>query len=362
MHVSRLLIALSLLLFLPSCADKLVLKKSSFAKLDGWQDDDQNKALMAFLKSCNKFDAMPEDKKLHMSGIGGTYHNWKDACDKAKDVAIQNNAEAAKQFFEANFTPYLATNRGNAKSRLTGYYEMDLKGSSHRHGPYQYPIYKTPFDLVPGQQYYSREEIDNGALAGKGLELAWVDDPVRAFFLHIQGSGRINMEDGSVMRVGYDGKNGQAYKPIGRMMADTGLIDKDTISAQSIKRWLYAHPDKARSIMDTNPSYVFFRNIASEDGPIGAQGVALTPMRSLAVDKKFLPYGAPIWVNVELNGATKETSAFKKLLIAQDTGGAIKGPGRGDLFFGYGAEAEELAGYQNNLGQCYILLPSDMKI
>jgi membrane-bound lytic murein transglycosylase A len=334
----------------------MMLKPTKFSEMNGWDKDEQNQALIAFIKSCQKFNSLPPNNKLHASGVGGTYGDWRAVCDKADYLKDADNA-AAKDFFESNFTPYIASNWWKSEGRFTGYYEMGLEGSRERHGEYQYPLYKRPADLVAGKPYLSREEIESGALAGKELELAWVNDPVRAFFLQIQGSGRVHMDDGSVLRVGYDGKNGFKYVAIGRTLIDRGYIAKEDMSAQAIKKWLYDNPDKMFEVMNQNPSYVFFREIG-EDGPIGAQGVALTPLRSLAVDKKFVPYGAPVFVDVEINGAAKEEKSFKKLLIAQDTGGAIRGPVRGDLFFGYGDNAEELAGYQNNLGKYFILLPS----
>lgn len=349
---------LALMLVVSACtSDKLVLKPAQFSQIDGWENDSQEQALAAFSKSCKKFNVMPEAKNLHVSGVGGTFGNWRNVCEQAGVLTdVASNSEA-KMFFEENFTPYLATNNGKDTGRFTGYFEADLEGSYKKQGEYKYPIYKKPNDLVNGQQYYSREQIENGVLSGKNLELAWVNDPVKAFFMEIQGSGRIHMDDGSVLRVGYSGKNGHAYVPIGRVLIASGDIAKENMSAQAIKKFLYENLGKASEIMNQNPSYVFFRRVG-EDGPIGAQGVALTPFRSLAVDKRFIPYGAPVFVNVSLNGAAEPDRDFKKLLVAQDTGGAIKGPVRGDLFFGFGKTAEDLAGYQNSIGRYFILLPS----
>ncbi len=350
------------MLTLSSCAlwrntmgDKLVLEKSSFTKMSGWHADNHGEALASFLNSCKKMQKMPENKHVHKSGVGGKYKNWRELCDNAVSLDIADKT-AVRGFFEANFTPYLATNWGKAEGRFTGYFEIALQGSYTKHDEYQFPIYKTPSDVKSGEKYYSREELENGAIAGRGLEIAWVNDPVRLFFLHIQGSGRIQMDDGSILRVGYAGKNNREYIAIGRVMIDKGYIAKADMSADAIKEWLYKNPDRMDMVMNTNPSYVFFREIG-EEGPIGAQGVPLTPMRSLAVDKKFVPYGAPVWVDVELNKEKKQDKAFRRLLVAQDTGGAIKGPVRGDLFFGYGDDAEEMADYQNSKGRYYILLP-----
>lgn len=357
MHISKSYLLIILLCFLASCAareDKLTLQKSNFDKISGWHEDNHAEALASFLKSCEKFESLPEENKAHKSGIAGTYGDWKDVCQKAP----ANEPSQAREFFETNFTPYLAQNRRNPEGTFTGYYEIELKGSRKKGGIYQYPLYAKPKDLKDKQKYSSREEIENGALKGKTEEIAWVSDPVRLFFLHIQGSGRITMEDGSVMHVGYAGQNNHKYLAIGRYLIDEGYVEKEKMSAQAIKSWLYENPDKMNSVMNKNPSYVFFREIKGE-GPIGAQGVPLTPMRSLAIDKRFLPYGAPVWVDVALTGR-QDSNEFKRLLVAQDTGGAIKGPVRGDLFFGYGKEAEELAGYQNSKGRYFVLLPRNL--
>ncbi len=357
MRIGNIAFLIISLCFLASCSvfgDKLTLKETRFDEISGWQDDNHNDALTSFLQSCRKFESLPEDRPAHDSGVAGTYGDWKKVCKKA----VSGQYSDPKYFFESNFRPYLAKNWWNTKGIFTGYYEIELKGSKYRHGPYQYPLYSRPTDLKEGEKYYSRKQIENGALEGKGYEIAWVDNPVRAFFLHVQGSGRIIMDDGSVLRVGYNGKNGHKYVSIGRYMIDKGYIDKDEMSAQAIKKWLYENPSKTEKILNKNPSYVFFRQLNNSGGPIGGQGVPLTPMRSLAIDKRFVPYGAPVWVDVQLNG--NEEEHFKRLLIAQDTGGAIKGPVRGDLFFGYGDKAEHLAGHQNNVGSYFILLPKNL--
>lgn len=356
--MKKLLICI-LLLVLSACAkDKLVLKPANYAQIDGWEEDSSAEALPAFLKSCETFKKRPQTAKLHTTGVGGNYSDWREVCDKAASLQTTSEQDPiiAKQFFEENFQPYLATNNGNPEGRFTGYFEINLRGSYKKTAKYKYPVYKNPCKKEKGKPYYCRADIVAGAMAGKGLELAWVDDPVEDFFLHIQGSGRIHMEDGTVLRIGYDGQNGHPYIPIGKVLIDSGEIPREKMSAQAIKDWLRSHPERTNEILNTNPSYVFFR-VLKEEGPIGAQGVALTPYRSMAVDKRFVPYGAPIFVNAALTGSENPNQPFNKLLIAQDTGGAIKGPVRGDLFFGNGEEAEHLAGHQNNLGRYFILLP-----
>ena len=216
--------------------------------------------------------------------------------------------------------------------------------------------------LVP---FDTRSQITKGSLAGKNLEIIYVDDPVEAFFLHVQGSGRVVLEDGTVIRVGYAAQNGRDYVSIGRELVKNGDISLEDVSLQSIRRWLKKNPDKVWELLDKNPSFVFFREIdgaAKDQGPLGAQNVPLTPGRSLAVDRAFIPLGLPVYLDTVFPGQNKSQNnppnkPLQRLLITQDTGGAIKGPVRGDVFFGFGKEAEELAGYMKEEGQYYLLLP-----
>lgn len=351
----RIICLVLVALMVSGCGDKLRLKEVGFHRLPGWESDNHAEALASFERSCVKMKKAPAGKTVHSSGVGGSYGRWQQLCDRAATEGAAN----PKAFFETYFQPYLAKNWFETKGTFTGYFEAELKGSREQYGPYQYPLYRKPEELEKGKPYLSREEIENGGLAGRGLELVWVDDPIKAFFLQIQGSGRVTLEDGTVMRVGYDGQNGHKYVPIGRYMREEGYLEEGNVSAQTIKAWLYAHPEEMQRVMNENPSFVFFREV-TEEGPIGAQGVALTPLRSLAVDKKFIPYGAPVWVDVVVNGKPAEDNSLKRLLIAQDTGGAIRGPVRGDVFFGYGEEAEHLAGLQNSKGQYYVLLPKKL--
>ncbi len=199
-----------------------------------------------------------------------------------------------------------------------------------------------------------RAAISSGALRGRNLELVWVDDPVDAFFLHIQGSGRVVMDDGSVKRVGFDGQNGHPYVAVGRELIARGAMAREQVSMQSIRAWLKANPGEAQALMNANPSYVFFRPLGGE-GPEGAQGVVLTPGRSLAVDRNFVPYGVPVWLDAE--DPLDPAARVSRLMVAQDTGGAIRGPVRGDVFWGHGADAEERAGRMRSRGTYWLLLP-----
>lgn len=347
-----------LLLFvfiLSSCVapQRLTLEESDFSNLKGWHNSHQDKALVAFKRSCEKLKSLPDG--YNMGYIGGTAGDWKGVCARAGNVT----GVSAKRFFEENFVPFKAGNNGKSKGLFTGYYEPELSGSKHKKGKYTEPVYKTPPDLT--KPYLGRRRIGNGEIAGRGLEMLYVDNAVDLFFLHIQGSGRVRLDDGRVIRVGYAEQNGCPYQPIGKELVNMGEMDMEEVTAPKIKEWLYENPDKARDVMNKNTSYVFFRElkeIKPDEGPIGAQGVPLTAGHSLAVDKRFIPYGTPVWLQTHL--PVDEQKPFNNLMIAQDTGGAIKGPVRGDIFFGFGKKAENLAGHMKQEGEYYILLPKKL--
>jgi len=358
--------------------DRLTLTPVAFTALAGWEGDDHAAALRAFLASCGRAAAMPADQAFGRDGRVGTAGAWAAVC-RAAEAVLDDGARA---FFETAFRPLAVANNRVREGLFTGYYEPDLRGSLTPDGAHRVPLYRRPRDLVRvdlgrfreqwrGERiagrvvdgalepYPDRAAIDAGALAGQGLELAWVDDPIAAFFLHIQGSGRVLLPDGAVLRVGYAAQNGQPYLAIGRELIARGALRRDEVSLQSIRAWLAAHPDEAEAVMARNRSYVFFRAL-TEPGPVGAAAVVLTPGRSLAVDLRYLPLGAPLWLETTLPGATPEAPEqdFRRLMVAQDTGGAIRGPVRGDIFFGNGAEAEAVAGVLKSPGRYYILVPT----
>ncbi|MDP6883369.1 MAG: murein transglycosylase A [Rhodospirillales bacterium] len=336
--------------------DRIALVATSFERLAGWRDDDHAAALVAFRRSCDRIRSWPPDRALGTAKMGGIVADWRPICAAAEAVAPADGARA-RYFFESRLRPYLATDGGRPEGLFTGYYEAQLKGAWTRHGPYQTPIYTRPPELVRGVSFHARARIDSGALAGRGLELLWASDPVDVFFLHIQGSGRVVMEDGSVVRLGYDGNNGHPYVAVGGVLVARGEIAKDAISMQSIRAWMKANHARAAALMALNPRYIFFRRI-TDAGPIGAQGAALTPGRSLAVDPKFVALGLPLWLDTRhpVNGVP-----LRRLVVAQDTGGAIKGALRGDLFWGAGAAAAEAAGQMRESGRYYVLLPKSTK-
>ena len=245
--------------------------------------------------------------------------------------------QAAAQFLDEAFEK-----KATGDGFCTGYYEPELNGVLNRHGPYIHPIYRKPPDLTPDRPYHDRKAISDGALNGQGLELAWLRDPVEAFFLHIQGSGRVRLDNGQVMRVGFAGKNGHAYQSIGKILVERGLFALEDVTAQALKDWLADHPEDAERLMNENSSYVFFDarpELTETDGPIGTAGVPLTLLVSVAADPQHHPLGSLI--HIEHHPATGLKNGYA---IVQDTGGAIKGAGRIDLFTGSGDEAGDLAG------------------
>ncbi len=357
---------------------KLTLTRTSFDRLPGWRADTHGAALTALGRSCARLRDLPAERPLGAGGTGGTVGHWRAICAALARVAGGGDA-AARRFFEAWFVPYLAADNGNAEGLFTGYYEAQLRGAWRAGGPYRVPIYTRPPDLITadlgrfrpqwqGQSvagrvvdgrlvpFQTRAEIQGGALAGRGLELLWVDSPVDAFFLHIQGSGRVVMADGQVVRLGYAGRNGHAYVAIGRDLVALGAIAAEAVSMQSIRAWLRDHPAEGADLMARNPSYIFFRAMDG-DGPIGAQGAVLTPGRSLAVDRRFVPLSVPVWLDTTdpLNPA----APLRRLVVAQDTGSAVEGPVRGDLFWGHGAAAAARAGRMKETGRYYLLLPKN---
>ncbi|MBI3113983.1 MAG: murein transglycosylase A [Rhodospirillales bacterium] len=353
----------------------LWLEPAAFNELPGWKGDDASSALPPFLKSCEKLLAMPPDRSLGADGRAGRVADWLRICADAALIRPGNRTEA-QYFFESRFTPYLARDTSGAKGLFTGYYEPELRGAWKQDATHRHPIYSRPGDLVSvdlgrfrpewkgehlagrvaGHEfvpYATRADIEAGALKGRQLELLWVDDPIDAFFLHIQGSGRVVLPDGSAVRIGYAGRNGHRYTPIGRELVAMGALPPDKVSMQTIRAWLDANPLAGNELMERNKSFIFFR-VLKEDGPVGAQDIPLTPGRSLAVDPAFVPLGIPIWLaTTEPGGRTP----LRRLVISQDTGSAIKGPVRGDLFVGFGAAAGMTAGAMKQDGVYYLLLP-----
>ena len=360
----------------PPEAERLVLKPAEFADLAGWKDDHVAAAIPALARSCAAIAKQPDDAEHGPAGTSLKVRDWRPACAALAEVP-KDDDDAARAYLQRWFRPYAASGGKEKEGLFTGYYEPELKGARVEGGGFAIPLYGRPADLVTvnlglfddslkgkhitgrvdaGQlkPYPDRAAIEAGALKDAPTIL-WVDDAIELFFLQIQGSGRVTLPDGSVVRVGYAVSNGRSYHAIGKLLADRGVMKVEDITLQSLKAWLRAHPDEAKALMDQNPSYVFFREVPG-DGPFGAEGVVLTPGRSLAVDNRFISYGAPLWLDAE---SPDGVGRLRRLVVAQDRGGAIKGPVRGDLFWGAGAEAEKLAGPMRSKGTYYVLLPRE---
>ncbi len=306
-----------------------------FISLDGWAEDDHRAALTSFLATCDKL----------------TDVDWVPICRVASDS--NQSDSSARAFFELFFKPVMI---GATPALFTGYYEPELDGSPDRTPRFSYPIYRRPPELRDGQVYLDRAAIESGALRGRGLELAWLEDPVEVYFLQVQGSGRIRMPDGHILRVGYAGRNGHAYRSVGKEMIRRGTHTVDQVSAQEIRTFVRGNPSAGNALLNINPSYIFFRKIDElpvGQGPIGAMGRSITPMRSIAIDPDYTPLGAPVWI--EMDGNTP----IRSLMVAQDTGGAIKGPQRADIFYGSGDAAGNAAGTVKDGGRMILLLPID---
>ncbi len=380
------LLSLALILILCACAvpkkepEPLALQKSSFRALPGWGQDDLIKAIPAFTRSCKRILKASAHKKFGPLDAAGTYSTWQPICRKFISLTSKAiTSDILQHFFEEHFTVWSARAGKDSKGLFTGYYEASLRGSRKKYGPYSVPLYTRPDDLVmvnlgefrdnlKGRRiagrvhggklkpYESRTDIIAGDWPHNDQVLVWVDDPVDAFFVQIQGSGVIEMDDGSVIRIGYAGQNGHPYYAIGRELIKRKQLTQENVSMQSIRNWLETNPHQAHEIMNTNASYVFFRELEGA-GPLGGEGVALTAGRSLAVDRSQVSYGLPVWV--DLDPPKEGENHLQRLMIAQDTGGAIRGAVRGDVFWGFGARAEYLAGHMKSQGRYWFLLPKN---
>lgn len=347
-------------------SETLRLSRVGFDNLPGWRDAQPDTALSSFKRSCAVLAARPDSAPMTGAGHAGTAGNWRDACARA--------GGDARTFFEQNFTPFAV---GGSDGLFTGYFEPEIRGSRTRHDAYQTPVYGLPPDLVRADlgrfipklkgehisgkvdgnalvPYASRAQINAAGLSNTKV-LFYTDDAVAFFFLQIQGSGRVVFDDGTAARIGYAGENGRPYLAIGRTLIAEGALTKENVSLQTIRAWLAANPARAQSVMEGNESYIFFRETPLGDtalGSTGSMGVALTPLASLAVDQRIHALGAPLYV------AADGPDPMHGLVVAQDIGGAIRGAVRGDIFFGFGPEAERRAGAMKAGGQLFVLLPN----
>jgi membrane-bound lytic murein transglycosylase A len=347
----------------------LRLARISFAQLPQWKDSRPDAALSSFQRSCAALADKPDSAPMGGAGYAGSVADWRQAC-----AAAQGDARA---FFEQNFTPFAI---GGGEALFTGYYEPEIRGRTSRQGAFQTPVYGLPSDLVRvdlgafnakfrGEHVSGKVQghalvpyADRAGINAKGVPTApvlfYTDDPIAFFFLQIQGSGRVVLNDGgpasTTARIAYAGENGQAYTAIGRSLIADGSLKREDVSLQSIRAWLQANPARAQSVMETNRSYIFFAQAPLDDGglgPKGSLGVNLTPLASVAIDPRLNALGAPFYV------AAEGADPVHALAVAQDIGGAIRGPARADIFFGFGPEAERRAGAMKGTGALYVLLP-----
>jgi peptidoglycan lytic transglycosylase A len=378
-RVPRLVLALALITMtqLLAAEAQTSLKATTFARIAGWSSDNHAAALATFRRSCAE---ILTDGRAFRRAIkfGGTREDWDGVCRRAMA------AGDARKFFEAEFTPVMAGDTVRPRGLFTGYFEPEAEGSRVANPAFPVAIYGRPGDLVAfdaadekatglrygrkvdgkPKPYFTRREIEEGALRGQGLEVVWLRDWADAFFIHVQGSGRVRFADGSSMRLAYAAKSGQPYTGIGGILVERGLIDRQAMSMQAIRAWMEDNPKAARNLMWENRSFVFFREVAVDDPDLGAPGaqmVQLTPGRSLAVDRSLWAFGTPVWLDTTVPGSDPETKLqFRHLMIAQDTGTAIRGALRGDVYWGWGERAIAAAGHMKSPGTMIVLLPKPL--
>ncbi len=337
--------------------------------LPGWGGDNPAMAWSAFLKSC---------------GALRTQREWQQVCGLASAVPVTAATSVITKFFEQNFVPHQVINAdGSDNGLVTGYYEPLLRGSRTPSARYRYPLYGAPDDLITidlsdvypelknkrlrgrliGNKivpYHSRAAIESDGTALKGRELVWVDDVVEVFFLHIQGSGQVQFENGERMRIGYADQNGHPFKSVARVLMERGELRLGQTSMQGIKAWARKNPDKVNTYLNENPSYVFFKELPRElTGPIGTLGVPLTAERSIAVDPRVIPLGVPVYLSTTYPSSQQ---VLNRIVLAQDTGGAINGGVRADFFWGFGDAAGDQAGVMKQRGKMWVLLPKEYQI
>lgn len=332
------------------------LKQISFEQLPGWNEAGIKKSLLAFQKSCKTFLKQKPNHSVGSEHIHLKAKDWHPACKEALTINTEIEDEA-KSFFEKWFYPIELAKKRKTRGLFTGYYMPLLKGNLTRTKKYNTPIYGVPRDLRWNPHHYTRAEIDQGVLKKKAPVIAWIDSPIERLFLEIEGSGVIKLSSGKSLYLGYAGENGAPYTSIGSVLIKKGIMTKDNASKSAIKRYLERDPQKGKNILHKNKSFVFFENLKKRMA-LGAQGMALTPGYSLAIDRKWIPLGAPLWLTTKIPDQKNDNDKkFQRLMIAQDTGGAINGLMRGDIYWGSGKKAAYLGEHMKNEGHYWLLLP-----
>jgi membrane-bound lytic murein transglycosylase A len=361
----------------PAAAHEMKLRNAqvepvTFAALEGWNDDDHAAAFDAFLKSCRAILQGSKAMRAARPVYGGLYN----ACEKAATLAGAVERAQARKFFEDNFKPVRILPAVHsygyytgADGFYTGYYEAEVAGSRIKTEDYNVPLYRVPAKLAGKKSrvfsQYDRTEIERGALAGKGLEICWIKSPVDAFFAQIQGSTRVKLDDGELLRLNYIASNGKPYTPVGRLLIDQGVYTPEEMSMDKIREFMEANPDEGKALREKNRSFVFFSETAlgAKDECIGAQGIPLTPWRSLAVDPSIHVYGTPIWIDAKFPITSDlPQDTFQHLMFAQDTGSAIRGAARADIYFGHGEDTPHIAGRIKQFGKFVMLVPRSLSV
>jgi membrane-bound lytic murein transglycosylase A len=336
-----------------------------FAALEGWEDDDQKAAFDTFLKSCGAILNGTRAMRSARPFYGALFK----VCQRAVSAG-ELDRDRARAFFEDNFKPMRVMPAGQTQGFFTGYYEPEVDGSRFPSDEYSVPIYTAPAEAVKKRRSkvfadLDRARIEDGALAGKDLEICYVKSPIDAFFAQIQGSTRVKLDSGKLLRLNYVASNGMPYTPVGKFLIDRGIVSKEEMSMDKIREFMEANPEEGKALRQKNRSFVFFQetSLGAHDECIGAQGVPLTAGRSLAVDKKVHIYGTPIWIDAEfpIESERPETK-FRRLMVAQDTGSAIVGPARADVYFGHGEEVSHIAGRIKQNGQFVVLVPQSVAV
>jgi membrane-bound lytic murein transglycosylase A len=379
------LLLLSFFLWKPKTivsTQKFSFRKATFEQLPGWKSAETKKSLQAFLVSCKAFLKQDPNKSVGSDYVNLQAKDWQPACQAAMSLKTNSNKKI-KAFFQEWFMPVEFFDRKPVEGLFTGYYMPFIPGSLKKTQEFNVPIYGMPKDLVTVNlrkfshkfkrrtivgrvkghhliPYYTRREINQGAIKNKAPIVAWISNKVDRSFLEIQGSGVIGLADGTKLFVGYEAENGAPYTSVAKVLINKGVMTRDNASMQHIRRYLSEHPSQVDPVLNKNKSFVFF-SVLKKEVALGSQGVALTPGYSLAIDRKWIPMGAPIWLNTTRPDYKSESQkAFQRLMIAQDTGGAIKGVVRGDVYWGAGERATTIAGKMKNPGHYWLLLPKHM--
>lgn len=359
---------------------KITLKQAAFDRLPGWKTAQLKSSMAAFNLSCSTFLKQNPEKWMNSQHIPLQIKDWQPACKEALSLAPASD-EAIRHFFQTWFTPVEFYSGRPIHGLFTGYFLPLIHGSLHKTEQYNVPLYGLPSNLItanlglfkPEMQnkrifgrldgknlvpFFTREEINKGAIDNTAPILFWIDNPMDRVFLEIEGSGVIELPDGKQMYIGYAGENGAAYSSIASILIKQGILTRDMASSQRIKHYLDENPQEIDRVLNQNKSFIFFRHLKT-NAAIGAQGVALTPGYSLAVDPKWIPYGTPTWLSTTISSENDDNRRipFNRLMVAQDTGGAIRGTVRGDVFWGAGKKASFIASHMQEQGRYWLLLP-----